>query len=102
VQQKDANGMTSVPKLMKKYSKYLKNSRNITSIGSYIKTGKYINYLLGTTEVVLNPMWTTIPEVLLEAYKDKTAWKANATELIAYKSFLQDSYMHAILRSTNN
>ena len=55
------------------------------------------NYLLGTTEVVLNPMWTMIPEVLLEAYKDKTAWKANATELIAYKSFLQDSYMHATL-----
>jgi hypothetical protein len=86
------------PYSWKKISKYLKNSSNITSIGSYIKKGKYMNnYLLGTTEVVLNPMWTTIPEVLLEAYKDKTAWKANATELIAYKSFLQDSYMHATL-----
>jgi hypothetical protein len=42
------------------------------------------NYSLGTTEVVLNPMWTTMPEVRLEAYKDKTAWKANASEFISY------------------
>lgn len=49
------------------------------------------NYLLGTTEVVLNPMCTTIPEVRLEAYKDRTAWKANASELIAAKSNLKYS-----------
>lgn len=49
------------------------------------------NYLLGTTEVVLNPMCTTIPEVRLEAYKDRTAWKPNASELIAHESVLKDS-----------
>lgn len=49
------------------------------------------NYLLGTTEVVLNPMCTTIPEVRLEAYNDRTAWKANAREPTAHESVLKDS-----------
>jgi hypothetical protein len=34
------------------------------------------SYLLGTTDVTLSPMWTTIPQVRLEAYKAGAAWKA--------------------------
>jgi hypothetical protein len=51
------------PTRTKAHSKYLKKLNNIGMD----------NYLLGTTEVVLNPMCTTIPEVRLEAYKDRTA-----------------------------
>ena len=46
-------------KLTRTHNKYLKNLNNIDMD----------NYLLGTTEVVLNPMCTTIPEVRLEATK---------------------------------
>jgi len=69
-------------KLTRTHSKYLKNLNNIDMD----------NYLLGTTEVVLNPMCTTIPEVRLEAYKDRTAWKPNASELIAHESVFKDSF----------
>lgn len=59
------------------HSKYLKKLNNIGMD----------NYLLGTTEVVLNPMCTTIPEVRLEAYKDRTAQKPNASELMLIKVY---------------
>jgi hypothetical protein len=41
----------------------------------------------------LNPRWTMIPDVRLEAYKARTAWKAQTKELTAHKRFIKNSCM---------
>ena len=67
---------------------------NLTKKNHELTHGKY---LLGTIDVALDSMLTTIPEVCLVAYKAKSGWKANGKIItkvfLRKRSKINESYM---------